>query len=121
MRFRRRRTALFIAVAALATALATGPPSGGAGSQTTGEAPQAKNPLAGNGMWIWYLSHSSHGKLGALAKKARAPGIDTVVLKSGDGKTYWNQFSSSVARGLHARGLDVCAWQFIYGDKPAKE
>ena len=23
--------------------------------------------------------------------------------------------------GLHARGLDVCAWQFIYGDKPGKE
>src|SRR3954447_10892731 len=121
MRFRRRRTALFIAVAALATALATGPPSGGAVSQTTGEAPQAKNPLAGNGMWIWYLSHSSHGKLGAIAKKAKANGIQTVLIKSGDGTGYWSQFSPSVVSRLHARGLRVCAWQFIYGRKPGKE
>src|SRR3954453_5500026 len=121
MRSRRRRTALFIAVAALATALATGPPSGGAVSQTTGEAPQAKNPLAGNGMWIWYLSHSSHGKLGAIAKKAKANGIQTVLIKSGDGTGYWSQFSPSVVSRLHARGLRVCAWQFIYGRKPGKE
>src|SRR3954471_20662463 len=117
MRSRRRRTALFIAAAALATALATGPLSGGAVSQTTGEAPKAKNPLAGNGMWIWYLSHSSHGKLGAITKKAKASGIDTVLIKSGDGTGYWNQFTPRVVNGLHARGLDVCAWQFIYGDK----
>ena len=81
----------------------------------------SKSPLAGNGMWIWYLSRSSHGKLGAIAKKAHAHGIDTVLIKSGDGTTYWNQFSPAVVNGLHARGLDVCAWQFIYGDKPGKE
>jgi Putative peptidoglycan binding domain len=121
MRFRRRRTALFIAAAVLATALATGPLSGGAVSQTTGEAPQAKNPLAGNGMWIWYLSHSSHGRLGAIAKKAKANGIQTVLIKSGDGTGYWSQFSPSVVSRLHARGLRVCAWQFIYGRKPGKE
>src|SRR3954470_13727211 len=121
MRSRRRRTALFIAAAALGTALATGPLSGGAVSQTTGEAPQAKNPLAGNGMWIWYLSHSSHGKIGAIAKKAKANGIQTVLIKSGDGTGYWSQFSPSVVSRLHARGLRVCAWQFIYGRKPGKE
>jgi hypothetical protein len=67
------------------------------------------------------LSHSSHGKLGAIAKKARANGIETVLIKSGDGTGYWNQFSPSVVSGLHARGLNVCAWQFIYGRKPGKE
>jgi hypothetical protein len=125
MRFRRRRnlSALLLATAALAA----GPLSGGAFSQTAGSVPASdmggnpKNPLEGNGMWIWYLNRSSHGKLGAIAKKAHANGIETVLIKSGDGTHYWSQFSRSVVSGLHARGLNVCAWQFIYGRKPGKE
>ena len=110
-----------MAAAALAVGLAAGPLSTGAVSQTSDGTTQAKNPLAGDGMWIWYLSHSSHGKLGAIAKKARANGIETVLIKSGDGTGYWSQFSPSVVSGLHSRGLNVCAWQFIYGRKPGKE
>jgi hypothetical protein len=72
-------------------------------------------------MWIWYLSSSSHGRLGRIAKKARAHGVNTVLIKSGDGTSYWSQFSPAVVSGLHARGLNVCAWQFIYGNKPGKE
>ena len=121
MRFRRRRTLVAIAAVSVAAGLAAGPLSGGAVSQTTSDTPSAGNPLAGDGMWIWYLSHSSHGKLGAIAKKARANGIETVLIKSGDGTSYWSQFSRSVVSRLHARGLRVCAWQFIYGRKPGKE
>ena len=121
MRFRRRRNLIPLLAAASVLALAAGPPSGGAVSQTTDDPAAAKNPLAGDGMWIWYLSHSSHGKLGAIAKKARANGIETVLIKSGDGTGYWSQFSPSVVSGLHSRGLNVCAWQFIYGRKPGKE
>jgi len=120
MRSRRRGTSLaLIATAALALGLAAGPLAGGASSQTGAEA--TKNPLAGDGMWIWYLSRSSHGKLGAIAKKAKAHGIETVLIKSGDGTGYWRQFSSGMVSGLHSRGLNVCAWQFIYGRKPGKE
>src|SRR5829696_9947188 len=120
MRSRRRRKSLaLIAIAALALALSAGPLAGGASSQTGAET--TKNPLAGDGMWIWYLSHSSRGKFGAIAKKSKAHGIDTVLIKSGDGTTYWRQFSSGMISGLHSRGLDVCAWQFIYGRKPGKE
>jgi hypothetical protein len=119
MRARRRKTlALFAAATVLA--LAAGPLTGGASSQTSTSA-ESRSPLAGNGMWIWYLSHSSHGRLGAIAKKARGHGLNTVFIKSGDGTTYWSQFSPSVVSGLHARGLNVCAWQFIYGRKPGKE
>ena len=119
MRARRRKTlALFAAAAVLA--LAAGPLTGGASSQTSTSA-ESGSPLARNGMWIWYLSHSSHGRLGAIAKKARGHGLNTVFIKSGDGTTYWSQFSPSVVSGLHARGLNVCAWQFIYGRKPGKE
>ena len=119
MRARRRKTLALLAAAAV-LALAAGPLTGGASSQTS-SSPESKNPLAGNGMWIWYLSHSSHGRLGAIAKKARAHGLNTVFIKSGDGTTYWSQFSPRAVSGLHARGLNVCAWQFIYGRKPGKE
>jgi hypothetical protein len=121
MRFRRRRNLVVLLAAALVLALAAGPLTGGASSQTTDDNAKAKNPLAGDGMWIWYLSRSSHGNLGKIAARAHARGIDTVLIKSGDGTTYWRQFSSSVVAGLHARGLNVCAWQFIYGRKPGKE
>jgi hypothetical protein len=119
MRARLRTTTLALIACAALLALAAGPFAGGASSQTSDDS--KKSPLAGNGMWIWYLSHSSHGKLGSIAKKAKAHGIDTVLIKSGDGTGYWNQFTPRVVNGLHARGLDVCGWQFIYGDKPGKE
>src|SRR4051794_18375522 len=120
MRARLRTTTLVLIAAALLLALAAGPLAGGASSQTSATDAK-KSPLAGNGMWIWYMNRSSHGRLGAIAKKARANSIDTVLIKSGDGTGYWSQFSSGVVGGLHARGLNVCAWQFIYGDKPGKE
>jgi hypothetical protein len=119
MRARLRIKTLALIAGAALVALVAGPLTGGASSQTSDS--DKKSPLAGDGMWIWYLSHSSHGKLGAIAKKAKAHGIDTVLIKSGDGTGYWSQFSSGVVNGLHARGLDVCAWQYIYGDKPGKE
>ena len=121
MRLRRRRTFLALTGCLLAALLAAGAFAGGASGQTTDETAKAKNPLAGDGMWIWYLSRSSHGKVGAIARRAHAHGIETVLIKSGDGTRYWGQFSSSVVGGLHARGLRVCAWQFIYGRKPGRE
>ena len=132
MRFRRRRNLSALLAASLLAALASGSLSSGAFSQTPGSTPtpapapapetgqKAKNPLAGDGMWIWYVNRSSHGKLGKIASKARSRGIETVLVKSGDGTHYWSQFSSSLVSRLHARGLNVCAWQFIYGRKPGK-
>jgi hypothetical protein len=121
MRARLRRNSLALIASAALLALVAGPFAGGASSQTTDTEAKPKNPLAGDGMWIWYLSRSSHGNLGAIAAKAHSRGIETVLIKSGDGTHYWGQFTSSVASGLHARGLNVCAWQFLYGRKPAKE
>jgi hypothetical protein len=121
MRARLRRNLLALIGSAALLALVAGPFAGGASSQTTDTEAKPKNPLAGDGMWIWYLSRSSHGNLGAIAAKAQSRGIETVLIKSGDGTHYWGQFTSSVVSGLHARGLNVCAWQFLYGRKPAKE
>ena len=106
--------------AASTLALSVGPLSGGASSQPA-HAAGAKNPFAGNGMWIWYVKKSSGGRVGKIVQRARRSGIDTVLIKSGDGTTYWNQFSPSLVSALKSRGLSVCAWQFVYGRNPTGE
>jgi peptidoglycan hydrolase-like protein with peptidoglycan-binding domain len=75
----------------------------------------------GSGMWIWYLDKSDGGDLDAIAARANAAGVKTVFIKSGDGATYWSQFSPLVVGGLKQRGLNVCAWQFVYGKVPTDE
>ena len=75
----------------------------------------------GSGMWIWYLNKSDGGNLDAIAARANALGIRTVFIKSGDGAAYWDQFSPLVVGGLKQRGLNVCAWQFVYGKVPEDE
>jgi hypothetical protein len=75
----------------------------------------------GNGMWIWELSKSEGGDPAAIAARAQASGISTVFVKSGDGTDYWPQFSTQLVATLHADGLKVCAWQFVYGKSPTAE
>ena len=78
-------------------------------------------PFDRQGMWIWYVSHSEGGSLPAIIARAKRHGIGTVYIKSGDGATVWSQFNKSLVGELHRGGLDVCAWQFVYGDHPAAE
>jgi hypothetical protein len=115
------RTALAAALAALLALALAGPLSGGAAAQTTDPASGPANPLAGDGMWIWELRRSSRGSPKRIAKQARRHGIETVLVKSGDGKGVWSQFSSALVRALKARGLNVCGWQFVYGRAPSRE
>ncbi len=72
-------------------------------------------------MWIWYVSHSDGGDPAAIALQARLAGIKTLFIKSGDGEEYWSQFSPSLVRTLHASGLNVCAWEYVYGANPRIE
>ncbi len=78
-------------------------------------------PFDGTGMWIWYVSKSNRGDLAAIAAQARQHGVRTVFVKSSDGTTWWPQFSPALLSALKAQGLEVCAWQFVYGDHPAGE
>jgi Putative peptidoglycan binding domain len=129
MRSRRRTHLLALIASSSLLALVAGPLTG-ASAQTVGAPPSApttdsdskpKNPFAGDGMWIWYLKRSSGGRVGQIAKRAHRYGIETVLIKSGDGTTYWKQFSAGLVSALHARGLNVCGWQFIYGRNPTAE
>jgi hypothetical protein len=89
------------------------------------EAPQrlkgVSDPFAGRGMWIWYVSASSGGNLNAIIAQAKARGIGTLMIKSGDATNVWSQFSPALVSTLHAAGLRVCAWQYVYGTHPQLE
>ena len=105
----RSRPRTVLAGLALACALALG----GAGNAHA-------SPLDGNGMWIWYVS-ASGGSAEAIAKKANKRHIDVVMIKSSDAGNYWEQFSPELVDILHNAGLQVCAWQFVYGRDPVVE
>ena len=76
----------------------------------------------GQGMWIWYVSQSDGGNLASIVAQAHAAGVTTLYVKSSDGSSnYWSQFSPELVQTLHANGLKVCAWQYVYGTNPAGE
>ena len=77
--------------------------------------------MRGDGMWIWQLPQSNGGDLDVIAARARAAGMTTVYVKGSDAGNAWKQFTPQLVRDLHARGLRVCAWQFVYGSKPLPE
>jgi hypothetical protein len=121
--WRRRITASLALLAALATAVAA-PPRAGAETGGAGleEAPTISNtPFDRQGMWVWYVSQSDGGSVPAIVARAKRFGIGTVYVKAADGGGVWSQFSSSLVGALHAAGIDVCAWQFVYGDHPVAE
>jgi putative peptidoglycan binding protein len=77
--------------------------------------------LDGTGVWIWYVSRASGGDPAAIVAQAQRYGVRTVFVKSSDGTDWWEQFSPALVAGLKAGGLNVCAWQFVYGSAPAAE
>jgi peptidoglycan hydrolase-like protein with peptidoglycan-binding domain len=89
---------------------------------TGGSGPQSGTAFDGQGMWIWYVSQSSGGVPAAIISRAHSSGVTTVFVKSSDGATnYWSQFSPALVSELHAGGLKVCAWQYVYGANPVGE
>jgi hypothetical protein len=80
------------------------------------------NPLARRAMWIWELGRSGGGSISQIISTAHRYGVGTVIIKSSDGTSFWNtQFSPALVSALHAGGLRVCAWQYVYGSHPITE
>jgi hypothetical protein len=80
------------------------------------------NPLARRAMWIWELGNTSGGNVSQIIASAHQYGVKTVILKSSDGTSFWSsQFSPALVSQLHAGGLRVCAWQYVYGNHPVTE
>jgi Putative peptidoglycan binding domain len=72
-------------------------------------------------MWIWYVSQSSGGSLSSILSTAHQYGLGALMIKSGDGTGAWSQFDSSLVSSIHAAGLKVCGWQYVYGTHPITE
>jgi Putative peptidoglycan binding domain len=79
------------------------------------------NPLSGRAMWIWELPSVDGGDLTSIIADAHRYGIGTLLIKSSDGTDLWSQFNSQLVSTLHANGLRVCAWQYVYGNHPVTE
>ena len=82
--------------------------------------PASATPFDGNGSWVWYLSQSG-GTPSQLAREAKRNGLDVVYVKSSDGTDRWSQFSPELVRALHRRGIQACAWPYVYGNDPGRE
>lgn len=93
------------------------PPAGG----ESAAAPPVATPFDRQGMWIWYVDRSEGGSTARLIARAKRFGIGTLYIKAGDGGHAWSQFSAPLVEALHAGGLDVCAWQYVYGSQPLAE
>ena len=72
-------------------------------------------------MWIWLLHRSNGGNVNRIAARARRHGLELVIMKGADGVTPYRQLTTRFVRALHARGLRVCAYQFVYGRRPITE
>ena len=119
-RIRPLRVAALLCVAAtLAAAPAALAGGGGTGVGSPGGG--SPDALSGQGMWIWYVNRSSGGNVAAIARRAHAAGLRTVFVKSADDSSEWSQFTPALVHKLHARGLHVCGWQFVYGLHPKRE
>jgi hypothetical protein len=107
-RYGTTRALIIVAAVALATALAPATAT-------------AFNPLYTRGMWIWEMPRSNGGSINSITAQAHRHGVNTLMIKSGDGSSTWSQFSSSMVAAFHRRGIHVCAWQYVYGNNPATE
>jgi hypothetical protein len=77
--------------------------------------------FAGPGMWVWEVPRTEGGNLDKIIARARATGMQTLYVKAADGANTWAQFTPALVQRLHAAGLRVCGWQFVYGSEAAKE
>ncbi|MGH2852500.1 MAG: peptidoglycan-binding domain-containing protein [Solirubrobacteraceae bacterium] len=106
---------VLIAAALLAGASIGGPALAAAPIHGTAEA------IEGRAVWIFDLAGSAGGSAGAIAAQARTAGVRSVFVKAADGASLLRQYSAAVVSDLRADGLNVCAWQFVYGRHPAAE
>ncbi len=116
---------LAVIAAALALCLSGSAIASSGGAGTGGTQPTARpsrgNPFGGRGMWIWLLSSTNHGSVPSIVAQAKRYGVRTVMIKSSDGVSPWSQFNRPLVAALHAGGLRVCAWQYVYGVHPILE
>jgi hypothetical protein len=96
------------------------PPTNTSAAPAVIKAP-VNNPLADHAMWIWLMSATDGGNINKIITQAKLDGVRTLIIKNGDGRTLWSQFNPTLVKEIHAAGLKVCAWQYVYGNYPLQE
>ncbi len=102
-----------IAALALIVVLAIGP--------SPADAARINPAFKGQSMWIWNTPDTEAGNVAKIVARAKRAGLSAVYIKSADGTNAWQQFTRPLVSTLHAAGLRVCGWQFVYGLRPAAE
>jgi hypothetical protein len=84
--------------------------------------------LTGKGFFIWKVKSCENGNASAIASTALAAGLTHVLIKIADGPNPFNIDSSRntdllppVVEALHANGIQVLGWHYIYGYNPTGE
>jgi hypothetical protein len=85
--------------------------------------------ISGKGMYIWQMWNANSSNLTTTINKLKSNGITWVVIKMGDGDSYYNQSGKSlynwaatysgmdsVISIFHSNGIKVLAFQYVYGD-----
>jgi len=88
---------------------------------TTLPAPRSVPAFDGDAMWIWLMTRSEGGSAARIAARAKRNGLDLVILKAGSERTRWTQLNPWLVRTLHAAGVRVCGYHFVYGRYPVSE
>ena len=83
--------------------------------------PAGHLPFDRQGMWIWYIDKSEGGSLPRIIAKRQALRHRHALRQVRRRRQPRSQFTSSPGRNAPPGGLDVCAWQFVYGDSPVAE
>jgi len=83
--------------------------------------PVADLDIWGKGMYMWQVSECEGGDTQAIADRAKAVGLDFVLLKIADGTSPYNGDVSQLVSALQAQGVIVWGWQYTYGDLPEQE
>lgn len=83
---------------------------------------QGDSPFDTSVMWIWYVSKSSGGTVAGIAAQAKQAGVGTIIVKASDGgSAFAGQFTPQLVADLHAQGLKVCGYSYVYGNNPEAE
>jgi hypothetical protein len=77
--------------------------------------------LTGTGVWIWHVAKSDGGAPQAIAARAQAANVSTLIIKAAHGPASWPQFSPPLIAALKTSGLRVCAYQRLLGRRPLAE
>lgn len=85
-------------------------------------------PLTGKGFFIWKIKSCENGNPTAIASTAQSAGLTHVLIKIADGPNPFNIDSSTntdllppVVKALHAIGIQVWGWHYVYGYNPSGE